>query len=90
MVLVDRELPAVNASSVVVDNYTGMERAVQNLVSLGYRRIAFVSGSQDILTTRERLRGYRAALRAKEQTEDPNLLRLKSYDQPAVGVRAVA
>lgn len=81
IVLVDRELPGVNAASVVVDNYSGMERAVQHLVTLGHRRIGFVSGSPDLLTTRERLRGYRAALEANGLTEVPELLRLRSYDQ---------
>jgi LacI family transcriptional regulator len=81
IVLVDRELAGVTASSVVVDNFAGMERAVQHLVSLGHRRIAFISGSEEILTTRERMRGYRAALHANGQTEDPSLLRLRSYDQ---------
>ncbi len=82
IVLVDRELQGVAASSVVVDNFTGMQRAVQHLISLGHRRIAFVSGSEDILTTRERLRGYRAAHEANGQLEDPSLLRLRSYDEP--------
>jgi LacI family transcriptional regulator, galactose operon repressor len=81
IVLVDRELPGVAASSVVVDNYTGMERAVQHLISLGHRRIALVSGSEDILTTRERLRGYRAAMQANGLPEEADLLRLRSYDQ---------
>jgi LacI family transcriptional regulator len=81
IVLVDRELPGVNAASVVVDNHSGMERAVQHLISLGHRRIAFISGSQDLLTTRERLRGYRAALQANGLSEAPELIRLKSYDQ---------
>jgi LacI family transcriptional regulator len=82
IVLVDRELPKVNAASVVVDSYSGMKRAVQHLITLGHRRIGFVSGSPDLLTTRERLRGYRAALQANGVTEEPDLLRLKSYDQP--------
>jgi LacI family transcriptional regulator len=81
VVLVDRELAGIKAASVVVDNFGGMERAVQHLISLGHRRIAFVSGSEDILTTRERLRGYRAALQANGLSEDAGLLRLKSYDQ---------
>lgn len=81
IVLVDRELAGVNVSSVVVDNYSGMERAVGHLVSLGHQRIALVSGSEDILTTRERVRGYRAALQTNGLAEDAALLRLRSYDQ---------
>lgn len=81
IVLVDRELPGVNVARVVVDNFTGMEKAVQHLISLGHRRVAFVSGPEDILTTRERLRGFRAALQANGLTDEPALLRFQSYDQ---------
>jgi LacI family transcriptional regulator len=81
IVLVDREIAGARVASVVVDNHGGMERAVRHLIGLGHRRIAFVSASLDILTTRERLRGYRAALEAHGIQEDPRLLRLKSYEQ---------
>src|SRR5262245_21627894 len=81
VVLVDRELEGMRLSSVVVDNYSGMHHAVQHLINLGHRRIALITGSEDILTTRERLRGYRAALQANDLAEEPGLLRLKSYDQ---------
>jgi LacI family transcriptional regulator len=81
VVLVDRELQGMKLSSVVVDNYSGMHHAVQHLINLGHRRIALITGSEDILTTRERLRGYRAALQANNLAEEPDLVRLKSYDQ---------
>jgi LacI family transcriptional regulator len=79
VVLVDRELPNVRVSRVVFDNYAGMQRATEHLLSLGHRRIALISGPEDILTTRERVRGYRAAFETNGQTVDVDLLRLKSY-----------
>jgi LacI family transcriptional regulator len=81
VVLVDRELSGVDVSSVVVDNESGMERAVEHLASLGHRRVAFISGSADLLTTRGRMRGYRSGLEAHGLSEDSELVRLKSYDQ---------
>lgn len=51
-----------NVSSVVVDNYSGAYQAVSYLISLGHRRIAYLSGPASLSTSSERLRGYSAAL----------------------------
>lgn len=65
LVFVDRYLPSVPADAVIYDNVGGAYQAVEHLVGLGHRRIAFVS--TDNLTTTsvaERLHGYRHALLA--------------------------
>lgn len=49
--------------SVRVDNALGVRLAVQHLLGLGHRRIAFVSGPVTSANRRDRLEGYRAALR---------------------------
>ena len=46
------------------DNERHSKEAVEYLLTLGHRRIAFVGGDPDVAVTAERLRGYRAALAA--------------------------
>lgn len=44
------------------DNMYWTSVAIEHLIALGHRRIAFVGGDPDVLVTRERLEGYRAAM----------------------------
>jgi GntR family transcriptional regulator of arabinose operon len=63
IVLIDRKVPGLEASSVLVDNYGGAYRAVNHLLALGHRRIACVSHDGTISSVAERVRGYEQALR---------------------------
>ena len=49
--------------SFVIDNYAGAFAITEHLASTGKRCIAFVAGPPDNIEAKERLRGYRAALR---------------------------
>ena len=62
LVLLDRSLDNVDASSVVVDNYTGAREAVEHLIALGHTRIAIIQGLPDTYTSVMRVAGYRDAL----------------------------
>lgn len=48
---------------VTIDNYGGAHAMVQHLAALGHTRIAFVKGPEHNVDARERLRGYRHAMR---------------------------
>jgi LacI family transcriptional regulator len=61
-VFVDRTVEGLDVPSVVTDNAAGMRLAVDHLVGLGHRRIAYVGGPIDRSTFRDRLKGYRQAL----------------------------
>lgn len=64
MVLVDRTFDGLSCDYVTSDNYAGARAAVEHLLELGHRRIAFLSRPiLQLLTITERLRGYREALR---------------------------
>lgn len=54
-------LPPVH--TVVMDDYAGGYQATSYLISLGHRRIAFVSGPAELGSVQERHRGYCDALR---------------------------
>jgi LacI family repressor for deo operon, udp, cdd, tsx, nupC, and nupG len=48
--------------SVHIDNFEAAYEATRHLIDLGHRRIAFVSGPTGSLVTRDRERGFRAAM----------------------------
>ncbi len=63
MVLMDRTVEGVACDFVTSDNYAGAYAAIEHLVALGHRRIAFLGRPiLQLLTVAERLRGYREAL----------------------------
>lgn len=53
---------AVSFDWVDINNAQGGQLAVQHLLSMGYRRIAFLSGSTATIFNRNRLSGYRSML----------------------------
>ncbi len=65
-VLVDRTTPDASFSSVSVDDVAGGRMAVDHLVSIGRRRIAFVGGPMQIRQVTDRLEGSRRAVAAAE------------------------
>ncbi len=46
------------------DNFQAMYRVVSHLLAMGLRRIAFLGGEIEMSVTRDRLRGYREALKS--------------------------
>jgi LacI family transcriptional regulator len=56
------------------DNQTGSRRAVEHLIGLGHRNIAFLGGFSTMTTQRERLTGYRDALQAAGLPFDEDLV----------------
>ena len=74
LVLANRLIGAGHIPSVTADNAVGSAMAVEHLAALGHRRIAHVSGPEDLSTGLVRRRGYLDGLRAAGLTEDPDLL----------------
>jgi LacI family transcriptional regulator len=63
IVAVDRPLQDRRFSSVVVENRSGAERAVEHLISVhGHRRIAFAALNRHLYTLHARLEGYNHAM----------------------------
>lgn len=70
-----REMPVVllnssgpNRDAITIDNYGGARAMMRHLHGLGHSRIAFVRGPQHNADARERLRGYRHAMRGMAAT----------------------
>jgi LacI family transcriptional regulator len=60
-VVLDREIPGIEADLVLGDSKEGARKLVEHLIELGHRRIAMINGSPDVSTARLRYTGYREA-----------------------------
>ena len=72
-VLITRYLPGSEVDYVGADNVAGAEMAVEHLLDLGHRRIAFVGGPSDSSARHDRLTGYRNTLAGHNLTPDEAL-----------------
>lgn len=81
--LIDYEMPFVvvgrqdrypQASFVDVDNFNGGYAATSHLLRLGYRRVAHITGPQNMVAGVDRLAGYRQALSDRGRAFDPDLV----------------
>jgi len=65
--------------SVGATNWSGGLAATRHLLELGHRRIAAITGPEQVLCSRARLDGYRAALDAAGVPVDPALIRVGDF-----------
>lgn len=80
IVLFDRVSEEINTHKVVSDNFEGAFTATEHLIREGRRRIVQITASPYLSITRERVRGYMAALNKYEIPVDESLIRYCSYD----------
>lgn len=64
----------ISASHVTVDDYEGAFQGVEHLIDNGCRRIAHIAGPQNLLISRNRLRGYVDALKKHGLPLDESLI----------------
>jgi LacI family transcriptional regulator len=72
-----------NAIAVVVDDYGGSMKAVNQALSLGYESIALLGGDKNVNIGKERQRGYIDALRAAGRTVDNDMMISGGYGTEA-------
>jgi DNA-binding LacI/PurR family transcriptional regulator len=61
-VIIDRKIKQCNVDIVSVDGYAGSSSAVERLIELGHKRIAFIGGFEHLSVMQEREKGYLATL----------------------------
>jgi LacI family transcriptional regulator len=90
-VLVDRTTPDESFSSVSVDDIAGGQLAVDHLIEIGRRRIAFVGGPMEIRQVTDRLEGSRRSVAARDDVslEIIQTAALTVHEGRAVGERIV-
>jgi LacI family transcriptional regulator len=79
IVLLDRDMKDLNVGAVLCDHYTGCYAATADLISRGHRAISLITGSTEVRSTRERLRGYRAAFHDAGLEPDESLLSIGNF-----------
>ena len=80
VVVLDRQPEDAQTDAVLLDNVGGAHQAVRHLLAHGHRRIGVIGDAPSIVTTAERLEGYRRALASAGIAVDDNLLRLGPHD----------
>ncbi|WP_159627686.1 LacI family DNA-binding transcriptional regulator [Massilia puerhi] len=68
--------------TIVLENRAGARTAVEHLLGLGHRRIAFIAGTKRTGQSAERERGYAEALAAAGIAVDPALVVDGAFNQP--------
>ena len=63
LVIADRESADKSVNSIIVDNERGAYEAVAYLIGLHLEKIACITGPERIISSRQRLKGYKKALR---------------------------
>jgi LacI family transcriptional regulator len=81
IVLLDREVSGLYASSVLCDHKTGSYEATIDLLHDGHTRIAFISGRKDVYVTRNRYRGYEEAFKELKLKVPIDLVKLKEFTE---------
>jgi LacI family transcriptional regulator, galactose operon repressor len=84
MVFVDREAGLLDADAAVSDNRQGAITAVNHLLKVGHRRIAYLGDQVSIPTAAQRFDGYRHALELAHIEYDDEIVRhTGSSEEPA-------
>jgi LacI family transcriptional regulator len=86
IVLIDR-LPSGldDISSVAIDNEAGAYQASIHLIEAGHERIGLLAGNVKLDTGRQRLKGYRRALRERGAPEQDNWIRTTDTNAAEIG-----
>lgn len=72
--IVTKYLGQEKVNSVCVDNYEGVRLALEHLVSLGHKRIGYISGDPNSADGPERLQAFRALSKGLKLDQDPELI----------------
>lgn len=72
--------PQPGAHTVGSNNWNGGLEVTRHLIGLGHRRVAVISGPEDVLCSRARVDGYRTAHDEVGLGRDPSLVRWGNFD----------
>ncbi len=74
IIFLDRKPHRSEYSYFASDNFKGGYLATKHLLNLGHRKIGHLSGPMSLVSSAERLKGYKAALREYKIKYDPQLI----------------
>ncbi len=80
IILIDRDMESENVKGkVLVNNLEGAYQGVKHLLERGYRKIAFITGALTSTTARDRLEGYKQALKEYGIAFDESYVKAGQY-----------
>src|SRR5258708_17498811 len=79
VVLIDEDVTGVSAPKIFSENRTGGFLATRHLLENGHKRIAFIGGPKNLLSTQERFTGFKNALKEHGLKPIPQLVRFGPY-----------
>lgn len=74
LVFFDRVCYDIESHKVIINDFEAAQKATEHLISVGCKRIAHIAGNQDVSIFRDRLMGYREALKQHELEADEKLI----------------
>ncbi len=80
VVFFDNRIEELDIPSVISDDFGGAFSLTEYLISMGHRRIAHIGGGDD-LTAKQRLSGWREALKKHQIEVDESLVMVNSYSR---------
>lgn len=80
VVLLDEDVPNAKAPRLYARNRSGGRLATEHLLAAGHRRIAFVGGDRNLISSAERFAGYIEALEAAGIDPDPSFALFLGYE----------
>jgi DNA-binding LacI/PurR family transcriptional regulator len=81
IVEVNRQQEVDLLDGVVADNFRGSYQATEYLINLGHERIAFIVGSPEITTGKNRVKGFHQAMMDAGLEVDPELVRIGVFSK---------
>lgn len=74
MVFFDRVCETINCSKVIVDDFDGAFQVTQHLIQQGYKRIAHLAGPESLILSKQRMDGYKKALKENHMPFDESII----------------
>lgn len=74
VVLACEYLEGSDIPTVSIDNISSARKATEYLISLGHKRIGFLSGPMDVILSRDRLKGFKQGMMQHNIAIEPNLI----------------
>ncbi|QLE00959.1 LacI family DNA-binding transcriptional regulator [Galbibacter sp. BG1] len=81
LVFFDRSLSDIDSSKVLIDDYKASLEATEHLINIGCRNIAHLSGPKNLNIYKNRLKGYKAALKLNDIPFDRDLVFTSTLNQ---------
>jgi len=79
LALIARDMPALAVDTVLVDDFLGGYLATNHLTGLGHKRIAIIVENLNLMSSKERIRGYRYALEEAKLPYDEDLVLVSDF-----------